>query len=84
MLDLVDDQDEDRQLHGAEIIKTMKVPAWCLQSDCAKRPAMPSVVNVLESVTEVENLEVILSDPTLQTTVTEVTPLLPSVLSGPR
>ncbi|KAJ9147148.1 hypothetical protein P3X46_029340 [Hevea brasiliensis] len=83
--DLVDNCSEDMQLHKAEVVSMMKVAAWCLQKDYAMRPSMSMVVKVLEGVAEVEpNLNYNISNPSFTTTSTQVTQLLPFVLSGPR
>ncbi|CAK7323570.1 unnamed protein product [Dovyalis caffra] len=81
LLDLVDNS----QNHEAEKLKTLKVAAWCLQRDHAKRPRMSVVVNVLEGVNEVENnIEYHnLFNPTSTRMSPEGTPLLPSILSAP-
>ncbi|KDO39292.1 hypothetical protein CISIN_1g035062mg [Citrus sinensis] len=73
----------------------MKVAAWCLESDFAKRPSMSMVVKVLEGVTEFDhNLHynsVHLPSTAALANVDHreendksTTQLLPSILSGPR
>jgi hypothetical protein len=63
----------------------MRVAAWCLQSDYPKRPSMSMLVNFLEDDVEIEgNLDNSSSNPALKTMSIEVTPLAPSILSGPR
>lgn len=85
LFDLVDNCSEDMQLHKAEILKMMKVAAWCLQKDHAMRPSMSMVVKVLEGVREVEpNVDYNISNSSISTSSTQVTELLPFVLSGPR
>ncbi|GMY13491.1 g-type lectin s-receptor-like serine/threonine-protein kinase sd2-5 [Fagus crenata] len=95
LLDLVDKYSEDMQLHGAEVVNTMRVAAWCLQNDFTKRPSMSMVVKVLEGVVNVEScLDYCFSNLTLpnpragvdnqEVHVVSATPLFPSILSGPR
>lgn len=54
-LDIVDDQDEDLQLHGSEMAEVIKLAVWCLQRDCSKRPAMSQVVKVLEGAMDTDS-----------------------------
>ncbi|PSR84622.1 G-type lectin S-receptor-like serine/threonine-protein kinase [Actinidia chinensis var. chinensis] len=96
LLDMVDKQSEDMQLHGAEVVELMKVAVWCLQSDFKKRPSMSVVIQALEGVVNIEhNLDYNLTDQQVprrtiaamednQDVAGEVTLLMPSVLSGPR
>ena len=95
LMDLVDKYSEDMQLHGAEVVNMMRVAAWCLQNDFTKRPSMSMVVKVLEGAMNIEfDLDYFILNPPLPNMragaddqeVHDVvaTPLLPSVLSGPR
>ncbi|KAJ0669741.1 putative protein kinase RLK-Pelle-SD-2b family [Helianthus annuus] len=89
LLDIVDKYSEDMQAHGSEVVEMMKVAAWCLQTNYTRRPSMSSVVNVLEGRMNVEpNLDYNFTDLRLLNTAVEqkkdMTPLLDSVLSGPR
>ena len=95
LLDMVDKYSEDMQLHGVEVVNTMKTAAWCLQKDFTKRPSMSMVVKVLEGVVNVESgLDYFFLNPPLPNTragvdnqevhVVSATTLLPLVLSGPR
>uniref|UniRef100_A0A7N2R9B7 non-specific serine/threonine protein kinase n=2 Tax=Quercus lobata TaxID=97700 RepID=A0A7N2R9B7_QUELO len=93
LLDLVDKYNEDMQLHKEEVVDMMKVAAWCLQSDFAKRPSMSVVVKVLEGVVDVEeNIDYNFCNPPIPNTRARVmhkevsgdSALLDSVLSGPR
>ncbi|XP_030954055.1 G-type lectin S-receptor-like serine/threonine-protein kinase SD2-5 [Quercus lobata] len=97
LLDLVDKYSEDMQLHGAKVVNTMRVAAWCLQIDFMKRPSMSTVIKVLEDVANVEyDLGYFFSNPLLPSTSagadnqrlhvgdSDTTQLLPSILSGPR
>jgi serine/threonine protein kinase len=93
LLDLVDKFSEDMQLHGAEVVNMMRVAAWCLQNDFTKRPSMSIIVKVLGGIVNVEyDLGYFFSNPPSTSAGIdnqevhngEATPLLPSVLSGPR
>nr|DAD48200.1 TPA_asm: hypothetical protein HUJ06_018137 [Nelumbo nucifera] len=93
LFDLIDKFNEDMQLHRAEAVKMLKVAAWCLQSDYLKRPSMSMVVKVLEGVMDIApDLDYNFSPSALAKTTVDhkevnfrdSTPLLPSVLSGPR
>ncbi|KAI5011268.1 hypothetical protein ZWY2020_013405 [Hordeum vulgare] len=54
VLDIVENQNEDVQLHRAEMIEVIKLAVWCLQRECTKRPAMSQVVKILESAMDTE------------------------------
>ncbi|KAJ0866150.1 putative protein kinase RLK-Pelle-SD-2b family [Helianthus annuus] len=89
LLDMVDKYSEDMETHSSEVVEMMKVASWCLQYDYTKRPSMSTVVKVLEGVMEVESrLDYNFTDPRMQNTAVEeekdMTPLMASVLSGPR
>ncbi|KAI3696115.1 hypothetical protein L1987_79124 [Smallanthus sonchifolius] len=89
LLDMVDMYSEDMQTHSLEVVEVMKVASWCLQYDFTKRPSMSTVVKVLEGVMKVESrLDYNFTDPRQQNTAVEhdqdMTPLMASVLSGPR
>lgn len=96
LLDMVDKYSEDMQLHGLQAVHMMKIAAWCLQGDLAKRPHMSMVIKVLEGVTVLPvDLAYNFSNPTwlkLKELICQkgthfsftTTLLLPSVLSGPR
>ncbi|KAK9059928.1 hypothetical protein SSX86_020632 [Deinandra increscens subsp. villosa] len=89
LVEMVDKYSEDMQTHGPEVVEMIKVASWCLQYDFTKRPSMSTVVKVLEGVAKVESsLDYNFTDPRLQKTTIEydkdMTPLLPSILSGPR
>ncbi|KAF5949203.1 hypothetical protein HYC85_015160 [Camellia sinensis] len=55
LLNIVDKYNDDKQIHREEVVKTMRVAVWCLQSDFSRRPSMSVVVKVLEGSVEVEN-----------------------------
>jgi len=95
LLDMVDKHNADMQLHGAEAVEMMKVAAWCLQSDYQRRPSMTVVVQVLDGFVIVpDNLDYnFINAPARRTmaatdedmdAIDDGTPLLASVLSGPR
>ncbi|KAK4762214.1 hypothetical protein SAY87_030098 [Trapa incisa] len=94
--DIVDKNSEDMMQHAPEAINMLTVAAWCLQGDTTRRPSMSAVIKVLEGVADVEveldydflnparaartPADVGIREKEYHTT----TPLLPSVLSGPR
>ena len=95
LLDLVDKYNEDMQLHGPKVVNMMRVAARCLQNDYTKRPSMSMVVKIIEDNVNIESdLDYFFWNPPLPNTRTGVdnqeghvataTPLLPSILSGPR
>ncbi|KAK1416395.1 hypothetical protein QVD17_32186 [Tagetes erecta] len=88
LLDIVDMSSEDMIMYGTEIVEIMKMASWCLQTDYTRRPSMSSVVMVLEGGMNVEsNLNYNFMDPRLPKNNSQgkdLTPLLASVLSGPR
>ncbi|KAJ6978523.1 PR5-like receptor kinase [Populus alba] len=56
LIDIVENLD-DQSMQGdrEEIIRMIKIAAWCLQDDPERRPFMSAVVKVLEGVMEVES-----------------------------
>ena len=93
--DIVDKKSEDMLTHMEEAIDVMKIGAWCLQSDFTRRPSMSLVVKALEGLVTAEtninydftNSSVVNMGTTAaeeKEAVDDATPLLPSVLSGPR
>ncbi|CAH1431090.1 unnamed protein product [Lactuca virosa] len=89
LLSIVDRYSEDMQIHGTEVVETMKVASWCLQTDFRKRPSMSVVIKVLTGVINVEsNLDYKFSYTSQQKTTVKhgesSLPLSPSILSGPR
>ncbi|CDP15992.1 unnamed protein product [Coffea canephora] len=93
--DIVDKKSEDMLIHVEEAVDVMKIGAWCLQSDFTKRPSMSLVVKALEGVVAAEtNLNFDFTNSSVvnmvatadqeQEAVDDASPLLPSVLSGPR
>ncbi|KAL3831023.1 hypothetical protein ACJIZ3_019825 [Penstemon smallii] len=90
-LDLIDKCCEDMQSNGTEVAKMVQITAWCLQSDYVKRPSMSMVVKVIEGAKDIaKDLEFDFSNSqhfmnNIQLVGSEdETPLLPSILSGPR
>ncbi|XP_071729201.1 G-type lectin S-receptor-like serine/threonine-protein kinase SD2-5 [Rutidosis leptorrhynchoides] len=89
LLEIVDKQSEDMQVHATKVAEMMKVASWCLQTDFTKRPSMSMVIKVLEGTLQVEsNLNYNFTDVRLHRSIVEdekdETPLFPSILSGPR
>ncbi|KAL3509052.1 hypothetical protein ACH5RR_028453 [Cinchona calisaya] len=92
LLDMVDQYSDDMQSNGKEVVWMMRVAAWCLQNDYARRPSMSVVIKVLEGVLDVEthvdysffDRPQIFMSGIPQVGSEEATPLVPSVLSGPR
>ena len=94
LLDLVDKYSEDMHLHGAKVVNTMRVAAWCLQNDFTKRPSMSILVKVLEGVVNDElDLGYFFSNPPSSSMsdgidnqeeyAGDTNPLVSSILSGP-
>ncbi|KAK1556431.1 hypothetical protein Q3G72_004919 [Acer saccharum] len=85
LIDLVDKDSEDMQLHGEEVVQMMRVAVWCLQNDYNSRPSMSTVVKVLEGTMEFEaSLTAITREPEEQSGGATTSVLLTSILSGPR
>ncbi|KAI8008742.1 G-type lectin S-receptor-like serine/threonine-protein kinase SD2-5 [Camellia lanceoleosa] len=95
-IDIVDKGNDEMQLHSTEVVETMRVVVWCLQSDISKKPSMLMVVKVLEGSFDVENnLAYNFINPAIQRTTPYAdqqedaigagcTLLCPLALSGPR
>ncbi|KAI5661974.1 hypothetical protein M9H77_21297 [Catharanthus roseus] len=94
--ELIDKKCEDMQIHRDEAVEMMKIAGCCLHSDFNKRPSMSLVVKFLEGFVagepNLENFEFMNSsvispmatgDRILEA-VDFASPLLPSILSGPR
>ncbi|KAK4342255.1 hypothetical protein RND71_038071 [Anisodus tanguticus] len=90
LMDMVDKNNEDMQIHKQAATELMILAAWCVQDDFTKRPSMTLVVKVLEGLVSVEtNIhydftslpEVGAGNQQREATICSV---LPSVLSGPR
>ncbi|KAK1570601.1 hypothetical protein Q3G72_004327 [Acer saccharum] len=84
LIDLVDKDSEDMQLHGEEVVQMMRVAVWCLQNDYNRRPSMSTVVKVLEGTMEFEaSLTAVTRELEEQFGGATTSELLPDVLSGP-
>ncbi|KAL5989767.1 hypothetical protein ACLOJK_010661 [Asimina triloba] len=54
LTDIFKNSSVDIQLHEVEMLKMIKLAAWCLQDDHTRRPQMSMVVKVLEGAMEIE------------------------------
>ncbi|KAL6976164.1 hypothetical protein U1Q18_024954 [Sarracenia purpurea var. burkii] len=55
LLEIVEDLEEDEPVKNREeMVRMIRIAAWCLQDDHMKRPLMSTVVKVLEGVMEVD------------------------------
>ncbi|MBA0667227.1 hypothetical protein Goklo_000341 [Gossypium klotzschianum] len=86
LMDLVDKCSDDMQSNAAEVVKMMKVAAWCVQTEHARRPSMPIVVKLFEGSVDVagnlnEDFQNGLTPEAMETFASIV---LPCLLSGPR
>ncbi|KAG6776833.1 hypothetical protein POTOM_016623 [Populus tomentosa] len=54
VIDIVENLDEYTRSDREEIMRMIKVAAWCLQDDPERRPLMSTVLKVLEGVMEVD------------------------------
>ncbi|GMI76760.1 S-domain-2 5 [Hibiscus trionum] len=86
LMDLVDKFSNDMQSNAAEVVEMMKVAAWCLQAEYAKRPSMSKVVKLLEGSVDVADKpnESFLNGLPTETMDGFASTVLPSMLSGPR
>ncbi|MBA0749748.1 hypothetical protein Gogos_003643 [Gossypium gossypioides] len=86
LLDLVDKCSDDMQSNAIEVVEMMKVAAWCLQTDYARRPSMSAVVKLFEGSVDVviDMDEDLLNELTPEVGESFATTVLPSMLSGPR
>ncbi|XP_055824688.1 G-type lectin S-receptor-like serine/threonine-protein kinase SD2-5 [Solanum dulcamara] len=90
LMDIVDKNNKDMQLHREAVVEMMSLAAWCLQGDFSKRPSMSLVVKVLEGLVTAEtNLDYNFRNvPKVgagnQQRDATISSKLPSVLSGPR
>ncbi|GLU07089.1 hypothetical protein SLE2022_240630 [Rubroshorea leprosula] len=93
-LDLVDKCNEEMQSNAAEVAEMMKAAAWCLQGEYARRPSMSIVVKFLEGKMDDENAYDFSNPPApaevktlghqMDAAAVSASPLIPSILSGPR
>ncbi|KAL4323228.1 hypothetical protein GQ457_11G027660 [Hibiscus cannabinus] len=81
LMDLVDKCSDDMQSNAAEVVEMMKVAAWCLQTEYARRPSMSTVVKLLEGSGDVEGN---MNGLTAEAREAYSSTILPSMLSGPR
>ncbi|KAE8720488.1 G-type lectin S-receptor-like serine/threonine-protein kinase SD2-5 [Hibiscus syriacus] len=86
LMDLVDKCSDDMQSNSAEVVEMMKVAAWCLQAEYARRPPMSNLVKFFEGSVDVEgNMnEEFLNGLTPEAMEAYSSTILPSLLSGPR
>ncbi|KAH0744987.1 hypothetical protein KY290_032980 [Solanum tuberosum] len=90
LIDMVDKNNEDMQLHREAVTEMMSLAAWCLQGDFSKRPSMSLVVKALEGLVTVEtNLNYDFTHvPEVgagnQEREVIISSKFPSILSGPR
>ncbi|KAI9197972.1 hypothetical protein LWI28_007765 [Acer negundo] len=84
LIDLVDKDSEDMQLHGEEVVQMMRVAVWCLQNDYNRRPSMSTVVKVLEGTMEFEASLTAITREAEEQFGNTTSALLPSILSGAR
>ncbi|CAK9168370.1 unnamed protein product [Ilex paraguariensis] len=88
LLDLVENWEEGIEGHAEELVRMIKIAAWCLQDDHTKRPSMSTVVKVLEGLIGVDpNISYNFTHAMESHIVTEdhaSAPAQASVLSGPR
>ncbi|KAG4110139.1 hypothetical protein ERO13_D13G030300v2 [Gossypium hirsutum] len=93
LLDLVDQCSDDMQSNATEVVEMMKVAAWCLQNEYARRPSMSAVVKLFEDSNlprlqqnyVVSNLnEDFLNGLTWEIVGSFASQVSPSILSGPR
>ncbi|THG03253.1 hypothetical protein TEA_009067 [Camellia sinensis var. sinensis] len=56
LLEIVETLDDDEEVrdHREEMVRLIRIAAWCLQNDHTRRPLMSTVVKVLEGVMEVD------------------------------
>ncbi|XP_058208678.1 G-type lectin S-receptor-like serine/threonine-protein kinase SD2-5 [Rhododendron vialii] len=54
LLDIVENLNEEMPENREEMLRMIRIAAWCLQNDPTKRPLMSTVVKVLEGVMEVD------------------------------
>ncbi|GMN67756.1 hypothetical protein TIFTF001_036821 [Ficus carica] len=54
LIDIVEELDKEMEKNREEVVRMIRIGAWCLQDDPTKRPFMSTVVKVLEGVMEVD------------------------------
>ncbi|MBA0782531.1 hypothetical protein Gotri_000403 [Gossypium trilobum] len=86
LMDLVDKCSDDMQSNAAEVVQMMKVAAWCVQTEHARRPSMSILLKLFEGSVDVagnlnEDFQNGLTPEAMETFASIV---LPCLLSGPR
>lgn len=88
LIDIVEGLDEDMVTNKEEVVRMIRIGAWCLQNDPAERPFMSTVVKVLEGVMEINpNISYKFSHATASSPVSNhhvTTAPEASILSAPR
>ncbi|TYI99672.1 hypothetical protein E1A91_A13G033200v1 [Gossypium mustelinum] len=86
LLDLVDQCRDDMQSNATEVVEMMKVAAWCLQNEYARRPSMSAVVKLFEDSNDVVRKlnEDFLNGLTWEIVGSFASQVSPFILSGPR
>ncbi|CAI9784372.1 unnamed protein product [Fraxinus pennsylvanica] len=90
LLDLIENYDDEMMYHKEEVLRMIKIAAWCLQDDHTRRPTMSIGAKVLEGVLEVEEQNIsyyfthALSHPVSVPPAMVSEPPQASVLSNPR
>ncbi|KAH8512159.1 hypothetical protein H0E87_009387 [Populus deltoides] len=54
LIDIVENVDECMQSDKEEMLRMIKIGAWCLQDDPERRPLMSTIVKILDGVMEVD------------------------------
>ncbi|PIA30620.1 hypothetical protein AQUCO_05400009v1 [Aquilegia coerulea] len=93
LYNMINSKCDDMKLHTEEVMKMMQLVVWCVQSDFCRRPSMSVVVKVLDDLMDIEpnldykflyNFPSSVSIVCNKVGVIDSSPILPSVLSGPR
>ncbi|KAL5989756.1 hypothetical protein ACLOJK_010650 [Asimina triloba] len=90
LIDIVQNSSMETQLYEDEVLKMIKLAAWCLQDDHTRRPQMSVVVKVLEGAMEIEPsisyrfCNAMARSPTINVAAADSEPPQASALSGPR
>ncbi|KAL6328931.1 hypothetical protein AAG906_007221 [Vitis piasezkii] len=84
MLDLVDKYSEDMQLHGEEAVELMRLAAWCLQNDNGLGGVIDVEDNLDYNFFNSSGLGATEAVHRREINVGFASPVLPSILSGPR
>jgi hypothetical protein len=89
LIDIVENVDECMQSDKEEMLRMIKIGAWCLQDDPERRPLMSTVVKILDGVMEVDtNLVYVFSHSLIASPIANhhisSAQLPASVLSNPR